>query len=272
MKSNPKINDILREFYKISGFRISIHDTEYNEIYSYPQNLSPYCTAIQSDENNKKKCIRNDKFAFQKVKDSGEIFVYKCSHGLCEAVAPIYHYGILSGFLMMGQVCDDKIKYNKILTDSLRKVLNEEQKISEIFESIKEVPQKLFDSYILIMQIMAEYVTHTNSIFFGNENLAKLIMKYMEQNYASKITLDILAEKFSCSKSLLVKCFKKEYSTTIMSVLMNIRLTKAAELLKNCRLSIKEITADCGFSEQNYFSKSFSKKFNCSPSDYRNKR
>ena len=44
--------------------------------------------------------------------------------------------------------------------------------------------------------------------------------KYIKQNYASKITLDILAEKFSCSQSMLVKCFKKEFGTTIMNALM----------------------------------------------------
>ena len=58
MKRTLDINDILREFYKISGFRISIHDTEFNEIYAYPQRLSPYCSAIQSDTHNKKECVK----------------------------------------------------------------------------------------------------------------------------------------------------------------------------------------------------------------------
>ena len=54
-----------------------------------------------------------------------------------------------------------------------------------------------------------------------------------------------------------------------MNTLIDIRLKKAAEYLKNSRQSIKEITDKCGFSEQNYFSKAFSKKYNCSPSEYR---
>lgn len=269
MKNSLEINNILREFYKISGFRISIHDTEFNEIYAYPQKLSLYCSAIQSNTDNKKECIRNDRIAFEKVKSTGEIVVYRCVHGLYEAVAPIYHYGILSGFLMMGQVCDNKQKYSNKLTTSLKKVLNKEEKVMEIFQDIREVPKELFDSYILIMRVIAEYVTQTNSLFVGNENQAKLVMKYIKQNYSSKITLSILAEKFSCSQSMLVKCFKKEYGTTIMSALMDIRLKKAAEHLKNSRLSIKEIASECGFSEQNYFSKAFSKKYNCAPNEYR---
>ena len=41
MENSLKIMDILQEFHKISGFRISIHDAEFNEIYAYPENLSP---------------------------------------------------------------------------------------------------------------------------------------------------------------------------------------------------------------------------------------
>ncbi|MBP3390991.1 MAG: PocR ligand-binding domain-containing protein [Clostridia bacterium] len=269
MTNQLEINNILRQFYKISGFRISIHDTEFNEIYAYPESLSPYCALIQSDINNKRECIRNDRMAFKKVKETGELAVYRCVHGLFEAVAPIYHYGILSGYLMMGQVCDDKQKYSKRLTQSLVRVVNDESRVWEIFNSIGEVPQELFDSYILIMRVIAEYVTQTNRSFDANESQAGLVMKYIKQNYASKITLDILAEKFSCSQSMLVKCFKREFGTTIMNALMDVRLKKAAEHLKNGRLSVKEIAAECGFSEQNYFSKAFSKHFGCSPSEYR---
>lgn len=269
MTNQLEINNILRQFYKISGFRISIHDTEFNEIHAYPESLSPYCALIQSDINNKRECIRNDRMAFKKVKETGELAVYRCVHGLFEAVAPIYHYGILSGYLMMGQVCDDKQKYSKRLTQSLVRVVNDESRVWEIFNSIGEVPQELFDSYILIMRVIAEYVTQTNRSFDANESQAGLVMKYIKQNYASKITLDILAEKFSCSQSMLVKCFKKEFGTTIMNALMDVRLKKAAEHLKNGRLSVKEIAAECGFSEQNYFSKAFSKHFGCSPSEYR---
>ena len=269
METTLKINDILREFHKVSGFRISIHDAEFNEIYAYPESLSPYCTMIQSNSANKKECVKNDRLAFEQVRETGEIAVYKCVHGLYEAVAPIYHYGIISGFLMMGQVCDDKEKRLDIITSSLKKVTKDEKVSNEVLNGIKEVPKELFDSYLTLMRVIAEYVTSTNRLFFGNESEAKLVMKYLKQNYASKITLDLLAQKFSCSQSMLVKNFKKEYGTTIMNALMDVRLEKAAELLKNGRLSIKEIASECGFSEQNYFSKSFSKKFGCPPSDFR---
>ena len=168
----------------------------------------------------------------------------------------------------MGQVCDDKIKNHKKFSNSLAAV-TASHKTYEIIQSIREVPGELLDSYITIMRVIAEYVTRTNQLFFNGGNQAELIMTYIKQNYASKITLDLLALKFSRSQSMLVKCFKKQYGTTIMTALMDIRLEKAAEHLKNNRLSVKEIATECGFAEQNYFSKSFSKKYGCSPMEYR---
>ncbi len=271
MKNSLEITTILKEFYMISGFRVSIHDAEFNEIYAYPQELSPFCSAIQKDHKKRKQCLANDKAAFERVSHTGEVAVYRCSHGLYEAVAPIYHYGILSGYFMMGQVCDDKNKFSKQLFTSAYDVLLDTEAAERAVASVKEVPEQLINSYISIMTVIAEYVTETNRLSPGNGNLTSLVMTYLNQNYASKITLDILAERFNCSQSLLIKTFKKEFGTTIMKSLMEVRLKKAEEHLKKSRISLKEIASECGFTDQNYFSKAFAAKYGCSPSEYRKK-
>lgn len=269
MKDSLEITTILKEFYMISGFRISIHDAEFNEIFAYPAELSQYCAAVQRDPRIRKQCLKTDAEAFAKVKQTGEVAVYRCKHGLYEAVAPIYHYGILSGYFMMGQVCDNKEKCRDSLYRSVYDVLPDEKQAAEAVESVHEVPEKLIASYISIMTVIAEYVTETNRLSPGNGNLAVLIKTYITQNYASKITLDVLAGRFNCSQSLLIKTFKKEYGTTIMTALMEVRLERAEEHLRKSRISLKEIADECGFSDQNYFSKVFAAKFGCSPSEYR---
>ena len=269
MKDSLEIMTILKEFHNISGFRVSIHDAEFNEIYSFPKELSPVCAMVQKNNKNKKKCLLNDKEAFKKAKETGDMVVYRCSHGLYEAVAPIYHYGILSGYFMMGQVCDDVAKNHSQLYSSVYDVLLDEQEAKKVIGKVREVPEKLIKSYVSIMGVIAEYVTETNRLGTANGNLAELIMAYINQNYASKITLEILSDKFSCSQSLLIKTFKREYGATIMKILMDVRLEKAEEHLKKSRISLKEIADNCGFSDQNYFSKAFAMKYGCSPSEYR---
>ena len=269
MKNPIEIPAILKEFHTVSGFRISIHDADFNEIYAYPANLSPYCRLIQQHPDNRQQCLENDRRAFEAVRNSGEVVVYRCSHGLYEAVAPIYHYGILSGYFMIGQVCDNKAAYGQQLYRSVYDVLGDEVLATETVNTVKEVPQHLINSYMVLMTIIAEYVTQSNILPPNSVNLAAMTMKYLQQNYAEKITLPLLAEQFFCSQSLLIKSFRREYHTTIVKALTDIRLQKAEELLLSSRMRIKEIAVACGFSEQNYFSKTFLAKHGCSPNEFR---
>ena len=263
---NIGILDILKNFHLISGFRVSIHDTEFNEIYAYPSRLSPYCAAIQQDRENRRLCLETDARVFRKVKETGEVAVYSCPHGLCEAVAPIYNYGILSGYLMMGQVCTDKDK----LTPLLQKKLGEgREDAKKIIDSVRQVPPEIINSYISIMTVIAEYVTQTNRLAPRGGDIAPKIQEYLNKNYPSKITLPELSERFGCSQSLIIKTFKKQYGVTVMEALFEIRMKNAANLLLTSPYSVKQIAADCGFPDQNYFSKAFSGRFGLSPTAYR---
>ncbi len=263
---NIGILDILKNFHRISGFRVSIHDTEFNEVYAYPTQLSPYCAAIQQDRENRILCLETDARVFRKVKETGEVAVYNCPHGLCEAVAPIYNYGILSGYLMMGQVCTDKEK----LTPLLQKRLGEERDNTEkIIASIRQVPSEMIDSYISIMTVIAQYATFTNRLAPRGGDIALKIQEYLNKNYPSKITLPQLSERFGCSQSLIIKAFKKQYGVTVMEALFEIRMKNAAQRLLASSFSVNQIARDCGFPDQNYFSKAFSRRFGLSPSAYR---
>ena len=73
--------------------------------------------------------------------------------------------------------------------------------------------------------------------------------------------------------SLGVSCedynFKKYTNCSLIDFLLNIRLTKAKELLVNAKKSVEEIAELCGFSSANYFGLIFKKKEGVSPINYR---
>ena len=271
MREFVDVNSILKDFYMISGIRISIHDAEFNEIYSYPGEHTPFCRCIQKNKAVFKDCINNDAAAFAKVAKTGEVTVYKCNRGLYEAVAPIYHYGKISGYLMMGQICDADPASMDYIVNRAAKILGDKSQAIEISRTIKAIDRKLINSYINIMILLAEYLTSTNRLFAHNDKLPQLVKEYINKNYASKITLTILSQKFGCCNATLTKSFKKEYNSTIMGYLTEVRLQKAEDFVRKSRNSFKEISADCGFYDQNYFSKSFTKRYGCSPTEYREK-
>ncbi len=266
-----QIESIMKDFYAISGIRISLHDTEFNEIYCYPKHLAKFCSKIQEFPNAKATCIESDRTAFKKVMETGQLYVYKCKFGLYEAVVPLYSFGVLCGYLMMGQFCDDNpYSLNNVLSKAELYLENHDTAVS-LCNTITKIDNDMISSYINVMTLLAEYLTQTNRAITDNKELPKMIKDYLHRNYSSKITLDILAKKFGYCNVTLTKAFKKEYNTTIMQYLADIRLDKAAEMINKTSASFKQIATDCGFSDQNYFSKSFTKRFGCSPSDYKKK-
>lgn len=95
------------------------------------------------------------------------------------------------------------------------------------------------------------------------------VIRHLEERFAEKITLDGLAQEFFTAKTTLIYNFKKYLSCSPMDFLLNIRLTKAKEMLTNTRLNVGEISERCGFSSANYFGLIFKEKEGLSPLNYR---
>ncbi len=269
MMKNIEIIPVLKEFYRISGFRVSIHDLEYNEIYAYPQRLSPFCSRLQQISDLKQKCMEMDKAAFEKVRQTEKTFVYQCHCGLYEAVAPIYHFGVLSGYLMMGQVRNQSSCSRDHIIKNLAHSIDNPGEAKKYVDTIKSIDEELIYSYVTIMQLVAEHITRTNKINHCGNHLAAMIKQYINRNYNKAISLSMLAQKFNCCNSTLMGCFKSEYHMTIIEYLHQVRMNHAEQMLVYSQKSVKEISAECGFSGQNYFTRLFTKRYGISPVQYR---
>lgn len=271
MTNGVDLQTVLRELHNISGLRISVHDLNFNEVACYPQTHLPFCKCIQQNPKAKQLCIKNDIKAFNKAKVNEKVYIYKCHFGLYEAVAPIYHFGVLSGFLMMGQSLDNEPNSKEIaLQNSKQYALN----LDKLKEEIDKTPHNSYEklsSYITIMSICAEYITLMNYLNLSDKNLAHEVKKYINQNYNKKLNINLLCKQFFCSKSTLMNTFKKNYGVTIVEYITNVRLENAKTLLSSTNKPIRLIADECGFSDQNYFSKVFLKTYNVSPTAYRQK-
>ena len=67
----------------------------------------------------------------------------------------------------------------------------------------------------------------------------------------------------------MINAFQKRYGIGISRYVTTVRIGHARELLMYSRRSIKEIALDCGFSDQNYFSKVFLKETGKTPTQFR---
>lgn len=124
-------------------------------------------------------------------------------------------------------------------------------------------------AFLRICGIMARAATCPASTAAAGEDTVRRILRFFEENYRRKITLQELARMTTRSSATIDRLFRRELESSPMEYLLNLRLTKAAETLRNTDLPIGELAAAHGFSEGNYFSTRFSRKFGMSPRAWR---
>lgn len=118
--------------------------------------------------------------------------------------------------------------------------------------------------------LMARNPNQKHMEFMKNDYIEQAI-DYMQKNFASDITLSVIAKMCSVSPEHLSRTFKKETSFGFSEYLTHLRLKEAEYLLKNSTLSVTDIAYQCGFFDSNYFSVVFKRNFGMSPSRMRNK-
>lgn len=92
----------------------------------------------------------------------------------------------------------------------------------------------------------------------------------IEANLFSQLTIEQLAEQNNLSVSSFKREFAKLYNDSPANYIKNKKLEKAAQLLRVSDQRITDIAFDCGFNDLANFTKSFSDKYNVTPTNYRN--
>lgn len=99
--------------------------------------------------------------------------------------------------------------------------------------------------------------------------LFEAIRHYIEEQHASALTRESVAQAFYISPNYLSHLFQNTGNVGFNEYLTKTRLEHARQLLKGYDLKIKDIAAICGFMDSNYFCRLFRKHTERSPSEYR---
>ncbi|MDO5298118.1 MAG: AraC family transcriptional regulator [Clostridia bacterium] len=92
---------------------------------------------------------------------------------------------------------------------------------------------------------------------------------YIEHHFARNVTVEALADVCGLNRSYFSKLFKEIMGVSPQEFLISLRMSKAAELLKNSNASIGDIAAKCGYPNQLHFSRAFKKRYGVSPREWR---
>lgn len=102
-----------------------------------------------------------------------------------------------------------------------------------------------------------------------DRKIIEQVIRYMRENYAADINLNIVANHFGKNNSYLSVLFKKETGQNFIDFLTQIRIEKAKELLSKSSLKVNDVALKVGYPNSKHFHLVFKKIVGITPMQYR---
>ena len=154
-----------------------------------------------------------------------------------------------------------------------REILHLAWKIIELTE--KKAPGYQSMQWLLIHEIMFLVNSHyisaaVQSISRGNELPILPILNRIRQNPCCSISLSEAAVLCSMSRSAFCQAFKKVMNESFTQFLLRSRIGYSCILLRSQKLTVKEVSDQCGFKNISHFYHAFKKIRRCTPLEFKN--
>lgn len=102
-----------------------------------------------------------------------------------------------------------------------------------------------------------------------NQAIAEQIVKLIGERYHLPLTVEEIAKEVYLSPNYIRTIFKEKMGETILDYLTRFRMNKAAELLKDKALKVREVAHSVGYENVSYFCSIFHKHRGSTPNEYR---
>ncbi len=187
-------------------------------------------------------------------------FLKKFSHPDCD---------LTTCFRLADKKSFNLVRLDKALQERLQYILThlEQALISEEFGS-PLLAQSLFLEFLIYLNrihLTNTYIYDPNSMEYDKQIVD--IIAYIKKNIGKDLSVDTLANHFFLSKHYLMHKFKTKTGYTLHNYILNRRLFKATELIRE-GMSISSAASYCGFSDYSTFLRAFKKQYHCSPREF----
>jgi AraC-like DNA-binding protein len=122
---------------------------------------------------------------------------------------------------------------------------------------------------IFLSELIENAANHTVEGTNQKDIYLKKTFQYIEANYSRNISISQIAQNINLHKNYFSNFFKNNIGITAQEYVINYRINKACELMKNPLLSISDIARSVGYTDPLGFSKIFKRIKGKSPKNYR---
>lgn len=237
--------------------------------FHFPPHLHPYVEIIYVVEGTIKVTV-NDETRKLSAKESAvcfpnDIHAYH-SIGSSKILITIFSPDITSSYF--------GVNLNKTLENPFLPQDTKKNGISDFFLMLYEEFQHNNDKYVVkgllytILGKLKEYSTLKNSSSSYNTTMQKLL-RYIEDHYQEKLSLDLIANELGFSKFYLSRIFSNKIGYPFNDYINRLRINKAIKLLSETDLSVTNIGLECGFESQRNFNRIFKEYVVLTPTQFR---
>jgi len=256
-----KLLELMKDFHLLTGIRIVIFDSEYNEVLSYPESHCHFCAIMHGNTETRKKCLESNERSFQKCRKTESLEIYHCHAGLVEATAPLIDNNVVIGYIMFGQIADYESKEEMI------------QKIGTVIEHYKltvplegpdiyNITRKTSDQILAAAKILEActfYVLLTDMVSLRRQNFMNNVNTFLMEHLSEDLSIERLMDEFQISRNKLYDSTTSYLGVGIAEHIRNLRINEAKRLLIETTLPIHVISDKVGFNDYNYFCRIFKK-------------
>ena len=164
--------------------------------------------------------------------------------------------------ILSARLYENGIIFQDICPEDFRKDIKMIIKTQSMLD-LKNYLSKLFSRVIDYLNIL-----DTKHSQYDDSSIIK-VKQFIEENYNRKISLDEAAGIAYMSPAYFSTYFKKATGITYTDYLINVRVQKAKDLLRNHNLKVYEVALMVGYDDFRHFSKVFKKLNGIGPTQYK---
>lgn len=263
---DKELMELMQDFYVLTGVKIVLLDENYTELISYPLDKKTFCMHMRENPEFDAKCLATDGAACSRCRETRSLEIYKCHAGLTEAVAPITENGKIIGYMMFGQVTDNKDR--DAFTAEMRALCAAYGINKELDKSIRKIRYKNTKQILAAAKILdafTSYIQLKEMVRLSGRQLITEIEKYIDEHLSEEINVEVLCREFGIGRTRLYEIMRNYTDGGIASFIRRHRLKKAKKLIQTTDMKIAEVSYAVGFSDYNYFLRVFKKEYGVSP-------
>ncbi len=155
--------------------------------------------------------------------------------------------------------------------DEVTGIINKLIRICSSADRVKNIYADLSLKELLIRLVQSQHLMQVHEEADDNRNRSRLhhVLHFIHEHLGEKIGVDLLSRKAYMSRNEFFKWFRDQFGITPLDYINRERIKLAKQLLASKRSTLSEVSAQCGFTDVNYFVRAFRKTEGITPGAYK---